>query len=108
MTEQFSTEIGWHDSSIELKVTGEVDVATVPLLEAALAECIGADPSRPVILDLAAVTFMDSTGLRAVVGAHKALLAQGGELRVSNARRNVAKAFRITGLDKVIDLSSSD
>lgn len=108
VAENFSTEVIWHDGSVELRVAGEVDMATAPLLDAALAECLAANGARPVILDLAAVTFMDSTGLRVVIGAHKALLSQGADLRVANARQNVAKAFRITGLDKVVTLTTTD
>jgi anti-anti-sigma factor len=48
---------------------GEVDLATVPELAAALGRC--SNTHRLVICDLSEVTFMDSTGLRALVDARR-------------------------------------
>ena len=48
---------------------GEVDVATAPQLSAALRRCTNGH--RLVICDLSEVTFMDSTGLRALVDARR-------------------------------------
>ena len=50
-----------------LRVVGELDVATAPELQARLSAHRG-----PAILDLREVTFIDSTGLRALVGATQA------------------------------------
>jgi anti-anti-sigma factor len=54
--------------AIRIVVRGEVDIATAPHLRAAVA---GASrDGHLVVLDLAGVTFMDSAGLHALVGAH--------------------------------------
>jgi anti-sigma B factor antagonist len=48
-----------------LRVSGELDLVTAPQLEAALA-AVTAQPAR---IDLSGLVFMDSTGLRALLGA---------------------------------------
>src|SRR5689334_541685 len=61
---------------ILLKVSGELDLVSEPLLNQALAELEG----REATLDLSELAFMDSTGLRALLGAareHPAITLQG-------------------------------
>jgi anti-anti-sigma factor len=45
------------------------------------------------------VTFLDSTGLRILLAAHQ---AEGFDLAVVPGPRAVAKAFEVTGLDRVL------
>jgi anti-sigma B factor antagonist len=60
LTESFPITSERTGDGYRLAPTGELDIATVPLLEAAFDE-IGA---APVLLDLEGVTFIDSTGLQ--------------------------------------------
>ena len=66
-----------HESDVDgvrlLEVFGELDLATAPRLEHALAEA-GDD----VLLDLRGLTFMDSTGVRVLLEAAE----RGGGLRI--------------------------
>ena len=68
--------------------------ATVERFRNALLEAQG---SPRVVVDLSAVTFLDSSGLHALVAAYHRVPA-GGELRVVGLRPNVRKVFEITGL----------
>lgn len=54
----------------------------------------------PVILDLSQVTFVDSSGLGAIVGAMK-LLAPSRPLELAAMTPNVARVFRLTRMDSV-------
>jgi anti-anti-sigma factor len=61
---------------VVLAISGELDLVTEPQLASALA---AASP-RPVTIDLSALAFMDSTGLRALLGAagaHEGLRLRG-------------------------------
>jgi anti-anti-sigma factor len=62
-------------------VRGELDLAGVPALEAAL---LWADEAgvAALELDLRGVTFIDSSGIRCVLGAYHAALARGAQLRI--------------------------
>ena len=62
---------GPHGSAQRLSVQGELDVATVALLRAAVEKALAEQPSA-LLLDLAELGFIDSTGCRELVLAAKA------------------------------------
>jgi len=87
---------------------GELDIATIPALRE---EWLGlVDDVRPdlLVIDLTAVTFLDSTALSAVVAVHKRQREHGGRLIVSNANPRVAKIIEMTGLRDLIDVRPRD
>ena len=86
-----------------VKPVGDIDLETAPSLRQALLEGV-ADGRRRVLLDLADVTFIDSSGLAVLVTAYKRLLASDGELRLAGATEAVRASMRISGLDRVITI----
>ena len=60
-----------------------------------------------MVLDLLGVTFLDSTALGVVVGAHKRCRELGGELRVVVTDPRLVKIFEITGLTGVLCITDS-
>jgi anti-anti-sigma factor len=90
------------DGTVRLAVGGEVDIATVgPLAEAMTA--ILHDPQlRRLMVDLGEVTFLDSSGISALVSAYR--LAVAGEVGfvVVNCRTNVLRTLEITGVDRIL------
>ena len=89
-----------------ITVSGEVDIATSPALDAAIATAIG-EETKQIIIDLTDVSFMDSSGLGVIVrGLKRAREAEIDlDLVISNDR--VLKVFAITGLDQVIKIHSA-
>ena len=85
-----------------LSVSGEVDVATAPSLSDRFDQLIAAGHAH-IAVDLAGVEFMDSTGLRVLVTAARALMPEG-RLAVVAARPNVLKIFHLTSLGEVMAL----
>lgn len=83
----------------EIRVTGEVDAHSVTVVDAALADV---DPTNEVCLDLSGVTFIDSSGLRALVAAHKRAEAAGGGLVIVDPSPPVLRLLGLTGLDQVL------
>ncbi len=61
---------------------------------------ITATPGAPVILDLAQVQFLDSSGLGAIVGVMKQL-GPDRPLEIAALSENVRKLFRLTRMDTV-------
>ncbi|MGW8358888.1 STAS domain-containing protein [Streptomyces wedmorensis] len=59
------THTVWHRDSVELHLTGELDLATAPLLKAAATAALNTHPRR-LHLNLTGLTFCDHTGLRAL------------------------------------------
>src|SRR5665647_396737 len=84
-------------------VSGEVDVYTAPMLREELTALIDAEHTN-LVVDLAEVSFMDSTGLGVLVGALKKIRTLGGELRLVIDQEKVLKIFRITALTQVFPI----
>ena len=76
---------------------GEIDVATAPGLQDYLNKVIGRG-GGPVVVDLTAVTFIDSTGLGVLIGAQKYCDEAVRELRIVVTDPRIRKVFEITGL----------
>lgn len=87
-------------------VKGEVDIYTSPALRTALSDVTG-DGCGTVIVDLAEVPFIDSSGLGVLVGALRRVRESDGDLRVVSGHETVVKILRITGLDRVFALYST-
>ena len=78
-------------------ITGELDLATVPRVSEALA----AEPvagARAVVVDLAGVTFMDSTGLAALLDFERELAARGGRLVLACPEGPARLLLDVTGV----------
>ena len=83
-----------------VSVSGEVDVATAPALRDCLGQVIERD-SGVVVVDLLQVTFIDSTGLGVLIGAHKRCADNGRDLRIVVSEPRILKVFDITGLTEL-------
>ena len=79
-------------------IAGEIDVATSPQIDEVLKRC----DSAPVRVDLAAVTFMDSSGIAVLARAHERAAAHHFELTIANATPHVRRLFAITGLEEML------
>jgi anti-sigma B factor antagonist len=82
-----------------LRLEGELDMATVPMLEPALAEAVA--PGGPLLIDMSALKFMDSTGIHACVAAAKELAEKGWCIYLHVNDGSVEKVLTVTGLDGI-------
>ena len=76
-----------------------LDASVAPAFKQAVVAVIEAGDQR-LVLDLAGVEFLDSSGLGAMVSILKAMGGRGA-LAVCNARGAVLSLFRLTRMDKV-------
>jgi anti-sigma B factor antagonist len=79
------------------RVSGELDLATVPLLTAALAEVDDGD----VELDCSGLSFIDATGLRAFQIAHEACARRGCKLVLVDPSPALSRLVQMVGLESV-------
>lgn len=79
-----------------LTVSGELDTSSSPVLGQALDEALAAG-SATVVVDMRAVTFIDSSGLTTLIHAYKAVRARHGSLTVREPSRVVTKLLTLTG-----------
>jgi anti-sigma B factor antagonist len=87
-------------------VRGEVDVSSAPVLQQRLAELFRTAGST-IVVDLTDVSFLDSTGLGALVAARKSAADAGGALPLVCTSERILKLFTITGLDSTFDFHPS-
>jgi anti-sigma B factor antagonist len=78
-----------------VEVEGEIDILTAPALASAL--CDDHASADALVLDLAKVPFVSSTGLRLIVSVHRRLSRRGG-LALAGLHANVAHVLEIVGL----------
>ncbi|MGC9666073.1 STAS domain-containing protein [Planosporangium sp. 12N6] len=100
------TSVTTSDGTIRVQVGGEIDIATVIPFAEALAASVAARPSA-IEVDLADVPFMDSSGVNALVCAHRSAAAGGCRVRVVRPRPVVDRVLRTCGLAETLGLSAS-
>jgi anti-anti-sigma factor len=83
------------DGPYHLRIVGEVDVSTAGMLRRRVAS-LGHGTVR---LDMADVSFVDSSGLRVLLGAHNELAASGGRLELFRPSRALRRLLELTALD---------
>lgn len=79
-----------------LVLRGELDLASAPLLEAALREAEHSGV-RHVELDLSDLEFIDSTGLRLLISASQAAESNGHTFALRGRNPRVQRLFELTG-----------
>jgi anti-sigma B factor antagonist len=84
--------------ALVLSLTGELDLYTAPALRAALQGVVGRSPQR-LVVDLAGVTFIDSTALGALVEA-RSQLGDGKAFALAAPGLEVRRALEVSGLDR--------
>ena len=94
------------DDTHVVAVTGEIDLFTAPEFKQRVSAPIDAGRSN-VIIDLSETTFIDSSSLGVLIGAHRRLKQRGGSLVVVCDNEAIVKTFRITGLDSVFTIVST-
>ncbi len=97
------TEIRRVETHALVMLAGEVDVSTVGQLYEELA-ALAHEGVCHVALNLAEVTFMDSTGLSVLVTEHKRMESMKGELIIFRPSRDLRRLFQITGLDDYFNI----
>lgn len=90
---------------IALRLTGEMDIATAPHLVEGVRSLSRPDLQH-VRLDLTQLTFIDASGLRALVEARMLVHGQGGRLSLHGARLLLRRMLQITKLNTAFDLES--
>ena len=84
-----------------LVVEGELDIGTAPDFRNAVGTLLGRG-CRHVVVDLSGTTFLDSSGLGALLWAANRLHGAGGELVALRPNAAIADTLRVTGVGKLL------
>ena len=90
-------EVSGDGRSVCLRLDGEVDAGTARLVEDAMSPALDPRCTR-LVVDLADVSFMDSSGLRVLVVARNALDDRGAEMVIAGDNDQLRRLFEISGL----------
>ena len=82
---------------------GEFDLETAPAVARALRDLIEDQGHLDVVLDLGAVSFIDSIGIRTVLDARRSLCERNGRFTIVDPSAAVRRVLRILGLNAQLD-----
>ena len=95
------TEIKSSDA-IQLNVEGKVDTTTAPQLQQAILTAF--QKTKNVILNLEAVAYMSSAGLRALLLGTKTAASKGGSMKLIHVQDSVMQVFEVTGFKSILTI----
>ena len=101
-TEPITTSVTDEDGIAVVAVSGEVDLSTVPALEAAIDEALAGGP-KALVIDLSGVDFLASAGLQTLVATHERIGKARGLAVVADGPAT-SRPIQLTGLDQVLAL----
>ena len=103
MDGRFECEIAEPDRELRVVIIrGEVDLATASDLESCVQRAFADQPSS-IVLDLEAMTFIDSSGLRVLVALTNDARSRGATLALRNTPRHARRVLELTGLSDWFD-----
>lgn len=86
-----------------IRLSGRIDATTAPGMEEELSSGIE-EGTRAMIIDLEAVEYMSSAGLRVLLSALKKMRLVGGEMRLSSLQPHVREVFEMTGFSRLFTI----
>ena len=95
---ELTVAISSGEESVLVALAGELDIATAPALEEKLAQL--GDGIARVVLDLRELAFIDSTGLRVVLGLANGLGESSATVAIVKGPEAVQRVFTLTGADR--------
>jgi len=101
--ELLSSDVRRSGTSAVVKLVGELDTSTAAALYEQFAQ-LSRDGVSHVGLDLSELTFLDSTGISAIVAEHKRAGDLGGELIIFSPPNSIRRLFELTGLTEVLTI----
>ncbi len=102
-----SSDTGQAQGVSVLKVEGRVDSESAPRLDEALTALLNANRTK-IVVNLRAVDFMSSAGLRAIVKAYQAALKAGGNVRLAAVPETIESVMYTVGLNQMVTAYPTD
>lgn len=91
--------------TLTAQVSGEIDHHAARRLMRELDQAIESRSPRCLVLDLGAVTFMDSSGIAVLLRTRRRMLEGGGTMEVRNVPPQAGKVLRAANLHRILPIS---
>lgn len=88
-------------SELTLALTGRLDTSTAPELEAVIKQSL--DGVTALNIDMEALEYISSAGLRVLLSAQK-LMNRQGEMKVSHVNETIMEIFEVTGFSDILTI----
>jgi anti-sigma B factor antagonist len=105
MSSPFDVTIKEQGNAVHVSLSGELDISSAPRLQDDLARVEAGEPAT-IVLDLSGLDFMDSTGLRLLIGADSRAREAGRRLVLIQGNEMVQRVLRVTRLDERLEIVS--
>ena len=99
-------EVRVEPDQITVVLSGDIFATEAKAIQQSLSGYITSGHTR-ISLDLSCVTFIDGTGLGVLVSIHKQVRNVGGYLQIVGLQGEVKELFRLTELDKLLQIESN-
>jgi anti-sigma B factor antagonist len=90
-----------------IHVHGDVDMAVTQQLIDAITSVAGNEEHHAVVVDMASLTFLDSTGIAALIGAQKVIEAMGKMMMINNVPENTHRILTLAGVVDYLNVRSA-
>ena len=90
-----------NDRAVVLRLKGRLNMVAVPTVRAAIDRAVQGGEGR-VVVDLAETSFIDSSGLGALIAGLRSARQAGGDLRIAGVGEQVGTVLRLTNLSRVL------
>ncbi len=94
----------YSDGRLTVSLSGEIDHHSVREIRGEIDRQICYRRAGEVILDLAGVTFMDSSGLGLILGRYTRAKENGGALKIKDPGKSAQRVLKLAGTEKLIPI----
>ena len=86
---------------------GDFDLHSADYFRQAIEEALNHSKCNKLVLNLAGVSFLDSSGLGVILGRYRRLKEQNGEMYIAQATPSVKSVLQLSGIMKLIPVYDS-
>lgn len=101
-------DIEYQQNTLLVRLGGDLDLAIADKLRVALDNQLTQKPVKNLILNLARVTFVDSSGLGVILGRYKRLIQTGGKVFLVGAQPQVRRVLELSGILQIMEDCSDE
>ena len=99
-------DVSAEGKAVVVSLSGEIDHHNAAALRTGIDKLIYEKRPKKLVLDLADIAFMDSSGLGLIMGRYSLVRELGGELSVRNPSAGVLKICKLAGMERMIRIEN--
>ncbi len=101
-------EIDLVEGVLVVRIDGEIDLSTAPQFRAGVEHALDRTMARDLILNMKSVSFVDSSGLGAILGRYRRVSQAGGRMALCSVMGRVKPVLELSGLRRIMPLFDSE